>query len=476
MLWTLSAGYVAVQILAVASAIHALFTVRTAQGTVGWVIGLISIPWLALPMYWIFGCRRFEIYGRIIRTKREKNAAHLEAVRARSSRFEVPRSELIPPSARAFAELADHEFVCGNRLKLLIDGPDTFDAIIESIEKAEKSVCVQFYIMRNDGLGNRLLEALAIKAEEGVDVLFLFDSFGGSEMTSVVCDKWRARKIKIASFCARDAGRDRWRINFRNHRKNVIIDGKTGFIGGHNVGDEYLGLNPRFGHWRDTHVQVDGPAALQLQMSFAADWYFITDELIDVSWEPHFSEPPPAGQRALILDSGPSDDFERCTLFFLNAIGMATRRVWIASPYFVPDEGIIQALQLAAVRGVEVRILLPHKADHLFVWLASFNLLKELCHPNIHIHRYTGGFLHHKALVVDEEFAAIGTANFDNRSFRLNFEITLAVTDLKFTGEVATMFEDDFQQSNEATAQAFDELPFHLKVGAKISRLFAPIL
>jgi cardiolipin synthase len=167
---------------------------------------------------------------------------------------------------------------------------------------------------------------------------------------------------------------------------------------------------------------------------------------------------------------------ERCTHFFMHMIAMARQRVWIASPYFVPDEGILQSLQLAAIRGVEVRILLPMKPDQYLVWLASFTLLKELDHPRIHVHRYTGGFLHHKVLMVDDAVSAVGTKNFDNRSFRLNFEITLAVTATDFATEVAAMFKRDLQESTEVGPRAYDDLSFPLKVGAKAARLLAPIL
>jgi cardiolipin synthase len=280
----------------------------------------------------------------------------------------------------------------------------------------------------------------------------------------------------MATFCAVSGWRERWRLNFRNHRKNVIVDGCVGFVGGHNVGDEYLGLNPKFGAWRDTHVRVEGPGAMQLQMVFAADWAFATGEILLGRWQAPEILPADGGQRALVLSSGPSDEHELCTLFFHQAIAMAERRLWIASPYFVPDEGILHALQLAAIRGVDVRLLLPMKPDQWLVWLASFAILTELDHPNLHIHRFTAGFLHQKALLVDDHFAAVGTANFDNRSFRLNFEITLAVADRRFAGEVAAMFERDFAASAKVDALEYDHRPLLFKGAARAARLLAPIL
>lgn len=476
MMSTVALVVLLVELVAVTSAIHALFTVRTAQGTVAWVIGLISFPWLALPLYWFFGSRRFEAHSRAMRAKMQDHRERIDAVFAEIEPYRVAPEVITPAAAAALSAIAKQPFLDGNQLDLLIDGEATFDAILESIARAERCIYVQFYIMRPDGLGQRLLEALAAKAAAGVQVCFLIDSFGGAAMTPRLIRAWGARGVRIVPFSAARGWRERWRLNFRNHRKNVIVDGRVGFVGGHNVGDEYLGLDPRFGRWRDTHVRVEGPSALQLQMVFVADWYFTTGELLDAPWQPVLTAPETAGARALVLASGPSDQHERCTHFFLHAITMAHRRLWIASPYFVPDEGILQALQLAAIRGVEVRILLPMKADHTLVWLASFTLLKELDHPNIHVHRYTGGFLHHKVLVVDDTVAAVGTKNFDNRSFRLNFEITLAVTDRRFATAVAIMFEHDLAASEEIGPRAYECLPLHQKIAAKASRLLAPVL
>jgi cardiolipin synthase A/B len=476
----LTAAYLTSQTLGILAAVHALFTVRTAQGATAWIVGLLSFPAVAVPAYLVFGCRRFDSHGRAMESKLQRHAGLMGRVLDEWQPFAVERAGLEPASVGALAELAGFEFLAGNRLRLLIDGDETFDDILREIASARESVYVQFYIVRNDDLGNRLLETLACRAEAGVKVCFLYDRFGAGEITPKVADLWRRRGIEMREFCARASGRDRWRINFRNHRKNVIVDGRTGFVGGHNVGDEYLGLNPRYGRWRDTHVRVEGPAVQQLQMVFAADWFYMTDEILPGPWRPVEPERTAGtdapNQRALVLASGPSDGFERCTLFFLHVIGMARQRIWIASPYFVPDESVIQALQLAAVRGVEVRILIPQEPDKRLVWLASFQMLLELDHPNIHIHRFTGGFLHHKALVVDQDFAAVGTANFDNRSFRLNFELTLAVADRTFAGEVAAMFEQDFAESRECSAQGYSELSRIDKIGVRITRLLAPIL
>jgi len=472
--WILSAIYIAMEVAGILSAVHAIFTVRTAQGTIAWVVGLVAFPLLGLPLYWMFGSRRFDAHSLAMKEVLCRHQEKIHEIHSEMDPFRVDRSAVLPSRVGDLSAIAGQCFLEGNKLDLLIDGEATFSAIIDEIGRAQHCIYVQFYIMREDGLGLHLLEALAAKAAEGVDVCFLFDSLGSAAMKPAIIQKWRSRGLRMATFCAHSGWRDRWRLNFRNHRKNVIVDGLVGFVGGHNVGDEYLGQNPKYGAWCDTHARVEGPSAMQLQMVFAADWFFATGEIINGRWDAAPSHS--ASQRALVLASGPSDDHERCTLFFLNVISMAERRLWIASPYFVPDEGIIQALQLAAIRGVEVRLLLPMKPDQILVWLASFAILTELTHPNIHIHRYTGGFLHQKVLLVDETFAAIGTANFDNRSFRLNFEVTLAVSDADFTIQVATMLQDDFARSVEISRDDYESRPFHFKAGAQAARLLAPIL
>ncbi len=457
------------------SAFHALFTVRTTQGTVAWVIGLIAAPLVAVPMYWVFGSRRFDAYSLVMK---EAFAEHRQQIREALHafhEFRVPRHEIVPAGVGDLASVAGEDFMHGNCLDLLVDGKATFDAILEAVAAAEKTVFVQFYIVREDELGLRVLEALAAKAEAGLDVRFLFDSWGSSKMTEAIREKWRRRGVKMVAFSAHSKWRDRWQLNFRNHRKNVVIDGRIGFVGGHNVGDEYMGKDPKFGRWRDTHVRVEGPSALQLQRYFVADWYFATGEALDVPWVPHPGVGS-KGHRALVLASGPSDEFERCTLFFLNVISMAEKRLWIASPYFVPDSGTIQALLLAALRGVDVRILLPMRPDHKMVWLASFALLTELELPNIHVFRFDHGFLHQKVVLVDDAFASVGTANFDNRSFRLNFELTLAVSGKEFNAEISNMLEKDFSQAVEVDRSDYEGRPIWFKAAAQVARLMAPIL
>jgi len=253
----------------------------------------------------------------------------------------------------------------------------------------------------------------------------------------------------------------------------VVVDGKTAFVGGHNVGDEYLGITKQFKGWRDTHIRIVGPAVLGVQISFAKDWYWSAREILDLD----LSMPKEAGTaEVLALPTGPEDPLESCSLMFIRAIETAQDRFWIASPYFVPDSSVMKALQLAAMRGVDVRIMLPMKPDHKLVYLAGFACLKELDMPGIRVFRYNEGFLHQKVFLADNTHAGVGTANLDNRSFRLNFEITMLIEDEPFCRRIETMFEEDFANCIETGPGEFDNKNILFQTAIKFARLFSPIL
>jgi cardiolipin synthase len=280
--------------------------------------------------------------------------------------------------------------------------------------------------------------------------------------------------VRIQAFNTRQGRANRFQLNFRNHRKIIVVDGKVAFVGGHNVSDDYID-GGKFPAWRDTHVQLTGPVVQTVQVPFAEDWYWATKEILDdLNWEP--APAPGSDMSVLCLPTGPADEFETCTMLFLTAINEADDRLWIASPYFVPDETIMKALQMAALRGVDVRILIPNDPDHNTVYLAAFSYLEAAERAGVKIYRYQPGFMHQKVAIIDDHYTAIGTANLDNRSFRLNFEITMLFDDRDFNEQVAAMLEKDFAASKEAPATQYTGASFPFRLAVKISRLFAPIL
>jgi cardiolipin synthase len=308
-----------------------------------------------------------------------------------------------------------------------------------------------------------------------VKVYFLYDEIGSHKLDYFYRRELRDAGIEIHEFNTQKGITNKFQINFRNHRKIVVVDGKAAWIGGHNVGDEYLGKNKKFGHWRDTHIKIQGPSVLAAQLSFVEDWFWTTERLVDRAlWSPVPSKQE--DKKVLIVPSAPADRLETAGLMFHHAINTARRRLWIASPYFVPDDATLAALQLAGLRGVDVRILIPEKPDHLLVYLAAFTYFEDIAETGVRFFRYTDGFLHQKVMLVDDDAASVGTANFDNRSFRLNFEITAIVADREFVGEIEEMFLDDFAHSREMSKEDIDGKSFAFRLATHLARLTAPIL
>jgi cardiolipin synthase len=445
---------------------------RTSQGAIAWVVSLNTFPYVAVPAYWIFGRSTFQGYVTARQTG-DLDIQHI--VRTASAESAELRSTAVRTGAtRAAEQLAEMPALRGNTVELLIDGDATFASIFEGIEAAEDYVLVQFYIVKDDGLGRELKKRLIAKAQEGVRVFFLYDEVGSYKLPGSYIEELREAGVEAFDFHSRKGPRNHFQLNFRNHRKIVVADGQTAWVGGHNVGDEYLGKDPKFGGWRDTHIKIVGPAALAAQLSFFEDWHWATDSIPNLDWTPrHIDED---GVDVLIIPTGPADELETAGLMFVHAINSAQERIWIASPYFVPDEAVIAALQLAGLRGVDVRILIPDEPDHLLVYLAAFSYFDEAGSTGVKFYRYTEGFLHEKVMLVDHNTAAVGTANFDNRSFRLNFEITAFVADQDFAAEVEQMFLDDFAASREMQTGDFADRSFWFKLAVRLARLTAPVL
>lgn len=456
-----------------ASSIDAVMGTRTSQGAIAWVISLNTFPSIALPAYWVLGRSQFNGYVKA-RQEDESDLSYIGTrIRKDKSIFKSGLANQYP-AARAAELLAKIPILTGNSSELLIDGEETFASIFEGIDQAEKYILVQFFIVKDDNLGRKLKAKLINKARQGVRVYFLFDEVGCHSLPASYLEEMRAEGIEAVNFHSRKGPGNRFQINFRNHRKIVLVDGKTCWIGGHNVGDEYLGNGSKFSHWRDTHIKISGPANLPVQLSFLEDWHWATDRILELDWQAALTRQ--GDQRVLIIPSGPADRLETAGLMFTHAINSARHRIWIASPYFVPDEGIVSALQLAGLRGVDVRILIPDEPDHKLVYLAAFSYFRQAGKSGVKFYRYTKGFMHQKAMLIDDSVSAIGTANFDNRSFRLNFEITAMIMDYDFNTEVEKMFVEDFANSRIMRPDELKEKPFWFRFLVRLARLTAPML
>ena len=457
----------------IVAAIDAVMTARTAQGAIAWSVSLVSFPFVAVPAYLVFGRNKFEGLTDAV----EQNQAEIDGLivefRDNLNPWTLPEQDR-PPEFEAIRRLVGMELLEGNDAELLINGDVTFDSILAGIEQAKEYVLIQFYMFHDDGLGRRVQQALIAKARAGVRVYMLYDEVGSSGLPKRYVDELRAAGAEVSSFKPTQGSNNRFQLNFRNHRKMVVVDGRVGWVGGHNVGDEYLGLDPEFSPWRDTHVRLEGPVVMQLQAVLLSDWYWAAREIPVVNWTPQAAAG--ADMRAMIVPSAPSQRHETAGLLFVTALHAAKERIWLSAPYFVPDEAVMKALELAALRGVDVRIITTGKPDSLPVYLAAFHYIDQLRDLGIRFYAYQPGFLHEKVMLIDNNVATVGTANFDNRSFRLNFEVTAIIVDAQFGKEMEVMFEQDFAQAVLIEPDAIQNKPFWWRLGVSLSRLAAPVL
>ena len=461
--------FICLEGVAIYFAYHAVVNSRTPQGSVAWVVFLIAVPYLAILSYLFLGHKRFKGYV----VARQKSVRVMDGM-ANSKREFPPNEDPQERGYEIFEALAAAPVLSGNAIELLIDGQETFEAIFSAIEKAQSYVLVQFYIIRDDTLGRALRDVLIRAAARGVKVRVIFDSVGSSRLPNRYIRELTDANVRILDSNALRGPTNRLQLNFRNHRKTVIVDGTIGFIGGHNVGDEYMGHDKAIGPWRDTHCLMRGPVVTQSQLVFCEDWHWATEEtfLEDLNWQ---SGKAPENRDALLLASGPADEMETGNLYFCAAISAAKERIWIASPYFAPDPDIYTALKVAALKGLDVRILMPETADHWATYLAAFDYFDELRQAGVQFWRYDQGFMHQKVLLVDEIIASIGTLNLDARSCRLNFEATVMAFDTETVQDVETMLKADFAQSYLLEENLSDQ-PLWVRLGAPCARLFQPLL
>ena len=467
-------GLVLMYLGAISCAVEAILKGRTPQGAIAWTISLLTFPVFTLPIYLIFGRNRFDGY------LEQRNEMEVESLRMIQQTTGSIEDYLVPTSAdtplyTSLFNLARIPATRGNKLQLLVDGDATFDSISKGLAKAQRYILFQFYIIRDDDLSRRLCRILSDKARDGVAVYLLYDEIGSRAFhRSRLRQQLLMAGVQACPFNTTQGYRNRFQLNFRNHRKVVVVDGVQAWIGGHNVGDEYLGLNKKIGHWRDTHVRFEGPAVLGAELAFATDWLWASREQLPLDW--NFSRSPSGDSTVMIFPSDPASEYEEAGLMFHQTIVAAQRRIWIASPYFVPDRGIVAALQLAALRGVDVRVIIPDEPDGPMVAMANWSFTRELLACGVKVFRYQGGFMHQKVLLMDDRLAGVGTANFDNRSFRLNFEITLLANDLFFAREVENMLENDLGRSRQVSLEEFASKPAWFTLGMATARLFAPVL
>ena len=367
-----------------------------------------------------------------------------------------------------------------NNIELFSDGKIFFEELLESLKKAKKSINIEFYIFKSDDIGSKILNILEDNARAGVEVRFLYDSVGSRSHNKTRLKPLIDAGCKIGEFFPSWLKIINLNMNFRNHRKIVVIDNTIGFVGGFNVGDEYLGKDKKFGYWRDTHIKFEGSAVKDLNLRFLADWRYATKEVVDLEKILIFDESnlKPANDGMQILSSGPnlSDNYE-IKLGYLKMIQKAKDYIYIQSPYLIIDKSISDSLKLAALSGVDVRIMIPGKGDHPFVYWANLFYAGELLDSNVKIYHYDkNAFLHAKTVVIDDEICSVGTANMDTRSFELNFEVNAFIYSEKIAKEQKQEFKKDILKSTQLTLEAYNNRGRSAKIKESFSKLFSSVL
>lgn len=457
-------------ILGFMCAASAILRARTPQGATAWVIGLLTLPFFTVPVFFIFGRSKFYGYTNRRRLLDNKVSRKLAEMQMAMRNSELTDNHL-HPLMNSMTKLCSPGFTTHNKIDLLIDGQQTYASMLSALEEAKNYIIFQFYVFRADSTGKTFAELLMRKAREGVKVNFLYDEIGTEIPDKIISDMKNAG-IDVCHFNSL-RGKGRFQINFRNHRKILIVDGKVAFVGGLNIGDDYLGLWPDLGPWRDTHIRMEGPSVITCQMTHAKDWYWCKQEDLKADWQIKTTQ---GEANILILPSGPADDKQSCLLAHIAMVNSATERLWIANPYLVPPESLLDAILLAGLRGVDVRFILPSYSDAWIVMIACEVYVSRLLKHGVKVYRYQDGFLHQKVMLVDNLFAVVGSANFDFRSMFINFEITVVGQETKFVNDVAQMLERDMLHSREVSLKEYEEMGLWKKITSRAANLFAPVL
>lgn len=364
-------------------------------------------------------------------------------------------------------------FTKNNSVELFHEGNSKFESLFEDIKNAKSFIHMQYYIVRDDELGNKIIKLLAEKAKEGIEVKFLYDGMGNFRNSS----KFNKPLINAGGEVGIFLPPQFIRINYRNHRKICVIDGKIGYIGGLNIGDEYLGKVKRFGFWRDTHIKVKGDCVKDLELRFIADWNFTSKNKLSTipKYFPKL-EKQEENINIQIISSGPDCKWNNIQYGYFKMITEADKSVYIATPYFVPDDSILEAIKTAALSGLDVRIIIPAHPDHPFVYWSSLSYLGELLDAGVKCYKYEKGFIHSKLVTMDNIITSVGTANMDIRSFKLNFEINAFIYDEKITKEFNKQFAIDFEDCTQITKQWYYNRSKITRIKEAVSRLISPML
>ncbi|MFS1514618.1 cardiolipin synthase [Chengkuizengella sp. SCS-71B] len=446
-----------------------------------WLLVLIFIPLLGFVLYLLFGqnLRRYHLFQWEGRKKvRSEKILGTQLVQLRNRQFQFHNQVIKDNSDLIYMHLVNGVVLTeDNSVGLFTDGQEKFDMLFKDIEGAKNHIHLQYYIIKNDQLGKKLIEVLAKKAKEGVQVRVLYDDLGSRRLTKRFFKKLRESGGVVEAFFPSRFRLINLRINYRNHRKVVIIDGKIGYVGGFNVGNEYLGKNQKFGYWRDTHLRIQGTAVHSLQTRFILDWNQASHSQNIIYKSEYFPEVTFQGNVGIqIVSSGPDSEWEHIKNGFIKMISLAKKSILIQTPYFIPDTSLLDSLRIACFSGVEVKIMIPNKPDHICVYWATLSYIGELLKAGANVYIYDNGFIHAKTIIIDEKISSVGTANIDVRSFKLDFEVNAFLYDEGFAHRLTNTFQKDVKVSRQLTLNEYAQFPLRIRFKESIARLLSPLL
>lgn len=457
-----------------------VFENRDPVKTISWLLVIILIPIVGILLYMYFGQtfrkqkifskKEFADFERIINLSKTQiiNLHQIKFLKNEKIKRKINIIKLLLNNSKAL--LTEN-----NKVDVLNNGKETFNSIIYELENAKDHIHVEFYRINDDKIGNKIRKILIQKANEGLTVRLIFDDVGSWRLSKKYINSLKNAGVEVNVFMPVNFPFLTSKVNFRNHRKIVVIDGKIGFVGGLNIADKYIDGHKKLGFWRDTHLRLEGEAVSSLQVIFIIDWHFVSKEII--SDQARYFPDYIINDRCpvQITTSGPDSDWASIMQAFFAAISTAEKKIFISTPYFLPNESILTALKTAALSGVDVRMILPHKPDSAVAHWSGMSYLSELLNAGIKVFLYKKGFAHAKLLMVDGIFSSVGTANMDNRSFDQNFEVNALIYDEKITEFLEKTFLEDIDNSEQIFADEWATRSRINKVKESLARILSPL-
>jgi cardiolipin synthase len=462
--------------------LHIIYNTPSTTKTLAYVLVTIFIPIIGIGVYFLVGAnyRKNKLYSKKIVSDNRmlsmiRKRITVESEKAwNSGEPEVQKHKKL---ARFLLNDSMSPLSGNNQVKLLINGEEKFPEVIKAMKNAKHHIHIEYYIFEDDEIGNQIKDILIQKAQEGVQVRFIYDDFGSRSIRKKLVPQLIAGGVQAFPFYKIYFIALANRINYRNHRKIIVIDGCVGFTGGINVSDRYINNKPGQLFWRDTHVKITGPGAFYLQYLFICDWNFCANEHLEPEDDFFCTEPDKKGDAIVqISASGPDSDTPTIMFSLVQVFGIAEEEILITTPYFIPGESILDALKVAAISGVKVKILVPGKSDSAFVDYAARSYYDELLDVGVEIYLYQKGFVHAKTIVSDGQLAIIGTANMDHRSFELNFEVNSMIYDTHTAKQLRDAFYNDLKDSVKINPKQWDKRPAYKQLPERVARLMSPLL